>query len=116
MKWLAVMLLLAGAAQAQLPPTPPKALGAGTQLKGAQVQMQITLPKTNYLVIQFDVDPRNGQPGYVNFTTYLQTSNDLLTWRDIASVSGPTNGAFSVPVRPGINQFFRTRWDNTQTR
>lgn len=90
-----------------------------TVRKGAQVQMEsarasfvAALP--SYIQIQFDVDPNNGTAGYVNFTTYLQTSGDWITWRDIGSVSGPTNGAFAVPVLRGTNQFFRTRLDQTR--
>ena len=119
----AALVSLGAGGQAQVPPMPPKTMYASPQIKGAQVQMQsaktsfavVLPPATNYVQIQFDVDPHNGTPCYPNFTTYLQTSYDFKTWRDIGSVSGTNNGAFAVPVVK-TNQFFRTRWDNTQTR
>lgn len=112
---IGLALLLVVVSDASTPPMPPGYVKPAKSPKAVQLTSK-SLPMAKaaslvviaprYAQIVFTMPALNGEPGYVNWITYLQSSTNLTGWQAIATNTGSDPGQYSVLVTP-VKHFYR---------
>lgn len=117
---LGLMAFVAMGQSVPMPPTPvlaknplhasPSVKGAANQMLGAKASF--VAAQVKYIDYTFQSDPNNGKDGYWNRTSYVDTTTDLKTWRQVMVLPLDAKG-FSAPINPSEpRRYYRIRTPN----